>query len=1055
MKFVTPLLIGALFAASATAAETPATAPTDAVDARAHLQFFEQEIRPLLVERCYKCHGAEKQKGGLRLDHISTMLTGGDSGPALVRGQSEKSLMIEAVRYKNEDLQMPPKEELTAREVGLLEKWVALGAPWPEGGGDVARKTTDEHGFTAEARAYWYFQPLTRPVPPVLAAPASERWARNDIDRFVAAKHAELGLTPAASADRAELARRVYFDLHGLPPARAQLEAFAKDPDPRAYEKLVDELLASPRYGERWAQHWLDLVRYAESDGYRADGGRPGAWPYRDYVIKSLNADKPYNQFVREQLAGDEIAPDDPAVLVATTYLRNPVYEWNQRDVRGQADLIVTDLTDNAGEVFLGLSMGCARCHDHKFDPILQKDYFALRAFFEPVLWRTDLRLATRDDQAAFDEKQRIWETATTDIRQQIEALIGAARDKQVKVGYNRFTEDIRAMIDKPPATREPFEQILATMAERQLEAERVSFDVQKALKAPADRARYKELAAELKKFDKLKPKPIPAAFVATDAGPTAPMTKLKTKKGEREISPAFLTLIDPAEPAITPLAQSTGRRTTLANWITRPDNQLTTRVIVNRVWQYHFGRGIAGTPNDLGHLGERPTHPELLDWLAQRFVAEGWSLKRLHREILLSATYQQTARAGIPEKAALVDPTNKYLWRFSPRRLDAEQARDAMLAASGELDLAAGGLPQDGLTFPRRSIYTPKKRNNQNDLLRSLDAPPGFTSIADRQNTSTATQALLFMNGDWVLSRARKLAARAPTVEAAWASALGREPTAEEAKLAEAFIAKRMAATPTLAALPMTVAPAGPGFFRENTPHERVITRGAPREGDEFTVEAVFTLDSPDADNAIRTIASRWTGDKGSEEGHGWSLGINGLKAPVQPLGLVMQLVGEDDNMNTTYEILLSGLTLKPHTPYHVSAKVSCAEHTVTFRVRELERDGAAPQTAVVRHAIVSKIARGSAAPVIGGLSRRTYHQFDGEIAAVRVAAGLLPDDALSDDPKRWRADDLAWVAARDNGPVFEWAGGGVADSSDPRKRAMGDLCHVLLNSNEFLYLH
>ena len=540
---------------------------------------------------------------------------------------------------------------------------------------------------------------------------------------------------------------------------------------------------------------------------------------------------------------------------------------------------------------------------------------------------------------------------------------------------------------------------------------------------------------------------------MATDAGPKAPVTKLKTKKGEREITPAFLTLIEPKAPTIAPLPQSTGRRTALADWITRPDNQLTTRVIVNRV--YHFGRGIAGTPNDLGHLGERPTHPELLDWMAQRFVADSWSLKRLHREIMLSSTYQQTARAGIPEKAALVDPTNKYLWRFSPRRLDAEQARDAMLAASGELDLTAGGVPQDGLTFPRRSVYTAKKRNNQNDLLRSLDAPPGFTSIADRQNTSTATQALLFMNGEWVLSRARKLAARAPTVEAAWTAALGREPTAEEAKLAEAFIAKRMAATPTIAALPMKVAPAGPGLFRENTPHERVITRGAPREGDEFTVEAVFTLESPDADNAIRTIASRWTGEKGSEEGHGWSLGINGLKAPVQPLGLVMQLVGEDENMNTTYEILASGLTLKPQTPYHVSAKVSCAEHSVTFRVRELERDVAAPQTAVVRHAIVGKIARGAGTPVIGGLTRRTYHQFDGEIVAVRVAAGLLADEALSDDPKRWRVDDLAWVAARGNGPLFEWAGGGVADSSDPRQRAMGDLCHVLLNSNEFLYLH
>ncbi|MBC7365369.1 MAG: PSD1 domain-containing protein [Undibacterium sp.] len=1050
MNFAKILCAGAVLTAAATAAEIAVDPPASRED----LQFFENEIRPLLAGRCYKCHGEEKQKGGLRLDHITTMLKGGDTGPALERGQPEKSLLLEAIRYKNEDLQMPPKEELPAREVALLEKWVALGAPWPAG--DVARKTTDEHGFTAEARAFWYFQPLTKPVPPQLTSPSGERWVRGDIDRFVAAKHAEFGLTPAAPADRAELARRVYFDLHGLPPTRAQLEEFAGDPDPRAYERLVDALLASPRYGERWAQHWLDLVRYAESDGYRADGARPGAWLYRDYVIKSLNADKPYDQFVREQLAGDEIAPENPDVLIATSYLRNPVYEWNQRDVRGQADLVVTDMTDNAGEVFLGLSMGCARCHDHKFDPILQKDYFALRAFFEPVLWRTDLKLATHEEERAFAEKQRGWENATADIRQQMEALVGPAREKLVQTAYKRFTDDIRAMMDKPATAREPLEHILATMAERQLEQERVAFDVQKALKLPADRVRHKQLEAELKKFDGLKPKPISEAFVATDAGPKAPATKLKTKQGELEIAPAFLTLIETKEPAIKPLAQSTGRRTALADWITRPDNQLSTRVIVNRVWQYHFGHGIAGTPNDLGHLGERPTHPELLDWLAQSFVAEGWSLKRLHREILLSATYQQTARAAVPAQAALVDPLNKYLWRFSPRRLDAEQARDAMLAASGELDLTAGGVAQDGQVFPRRSIYAQKKRNNQNDLLRSLDAPPGFTSIADRQNTSTAIQALLFMNGDWVLSRARKLAARAPTVEVAWAAALGRSPTADEAKMATEFIARRVAVTPPATLSALAVLPAGPGSFRENTTHERVITKGAPREGDEFTVEAVFTLASADEDNAVRTIASRWTGDKGSEDGHGWSLGINGRKAPVQPLGLVMQLVGEDDNMNTTYEFLPAGLTLKTDTPYHVVAKVSCAEHTVTFRVQDLNSDGAPLQTAVVRHAIVGKIARGTAAPVIGGLARRTYNQFDGDIAAVRIAAGLLPDSALSADPETWRGDAFAWVAARDNGPGFEWAGGtGTADSADPRQRAMGDLCHVLLNSNEFLYLH
>ncbi len=1035
----------------------PEMAPDSALasDAeRARLQFFESEIRPLLAKRCYECHGDKKQKSGLRLDNIAHILAGGDTGPALVPGKPDDSLLIEAVRYRNEDFQMPPKEELPAKEKALLEKWVALGAPWPAG--EAARAKRDAQGFTAEDRAYWFFQPLAHSTPPALPG---NRWVINDVDRFVAAKHAGQGLTPAPAADRAELARRIYFDLHGLPPTPAQLAAFVNDRDPRAYEHLVDALLASPRYGERWAQHWLDLVRYAESDGYRADGYRPGAWPYRDWVIRSLNADKPYDQFVREQLAGDEIAPDNPDVLIATSYLRNPVYEWNQRDVRGQAELILNDLTDNAGEVFLGLSMGCARCHDHKFDPILQKDYFALRAFFEPVLWRSDLKLATPEEQARHAEKLAAWETATAGIRRQMEELTAPLLNRGVTRAHDRFTADIQAMMDKPPADRAPLEHILATIAERQVWYEHENFDPVKSLKAPADKARYQALAAELKKFDALKPKPLPAAFVATDAGPVAPVTRMKGRKGgEREVTPGFLTLIDPAPPVITPLPRSTGRRTALANWITRPDNPLAIRVIVNRVWQYHFGHGIAGTPNDLGHLGERPTHPELLDWLAQRFVASGWSLKQLHREILLSATYRQTARRPIYDRAALVDPTNKYLWRFSPRRLDAEQARDAMLVASGELDLTTGGPAQEANSSARRSIYTMKKRNNPNELLRSLDAPAGFSSIADRQITATSIQALLLINGDWPIARARKLAAQTPSVAAAWTAVLGRAPTPAEGKLAEAFIEKRLegAERPLPAAGERTAANA-PGRFHENTAHERLLVRGAPREGDDFTVEAVIVLESIDPGTAMRTIASRWTGEKIALESHGWSLGVTGGKSGSKPLNLVLQLVGEDDNMNTAYEFIASGLILALHTPYHVVAKVSCSDGTVTFQAQDLSQPGGGRRTASVHHGIVGRLGTGQAEPVIGGIARRSPHQFDGQIDALRIVSGLLPDEALSAEPARWSGNNaIVWDAKRPNPTGFEWqAGTGNAESSDPYTRAMADLCHVLLNSNEFLYLH
>ncbi|MDP3073915.1 MAG: DUF1549 domain-containing protein [Opitutaceae bacterium] len=1056
MKSPLSLLSLALLAAA------PLAAADDAA-VRAQHAFFENEVRPLLANRCYECHGEKKQKSGLRLDSAARFAKGGDTGPLVATGKPlGESLLIQAVRRTDPDLAMPPEDPLPAAEVAILEKWVAMGAPWPAGPEPVAGAAVDEHGFTAEQRAYWTFQPLANPTPPAVAATAA-KWVRGDIDRFIAAKHAELKLTPAPEAGREEFARRIYFDVHGLPPTHEQLAAFVNDRRPDAYERLVDGLLASPRYGERWAQHWLDLVRYADSDGYRADFLRPASWHYRDWVIRSLNADKPYDRFVREQLAGDELAPDDPEVLAGTSYLRAAIYEYNQRDVRGQATLITDDLTANAGEVFLGLSFQCARCHDHKFDPILQKDYFALRAFFEGVLWRSDLKLATPAERAQFAEKQAAWETATQSLRAEIESLIAPARDLLVKRAYDKFTEDLQAMLDKPFAERTPHERVLAVLCERQLDYEIERYEPQKSLKTPEAKQRYAELQAELKKFDALKPAPLPEAFVATDAARTAPPTLMKGRRGgEREVAPGFLTLIAPEAPEITPLENSTGRRTALAAWITRPDNALATRTIVNRVWQYHFGRGLSGTPNDLGKLGEKPTHPELLDWLARRFVAQGWSFKQLHREILLSATYRQTARVAIAGNAALVDPANHFLWRFSPRRLDAEQARDAMLAASGELDLAAGGAPADANLSVRRTIYTTKRRNAPNELLRVLDAPAGFSSIADRQTTSTPLQALLFANGDWPLARARRLGARAESVDATWQAVLGRTPSDSERKNAEDFIARRLAASraPADQASPsLTVADAAlaAGRFHENTARERLLVRSAPREGDDFTIEAVMQLDSLDAAASVRVIASRWNGERLSLDSHGWSLGVTGKKSALKPGSLIVQLVGEDDNGNTAYEAVPSGLVLELGRTHHVVARISCAEGTVSFQVRDLATPEAPPRTATAKHSLVGKLGAGAASPVIGGLARRGPHQFDGRIDAVRVAPGLLDDGALSAEPSRWPAlGAMTWDARRPLPAGYEWqAGASNAESAEPKIRAMTDLAHVLLNSNEFLHLH
>jgi hypothetical protein len=346
---------------------------------REALAFFEKEVRPVLVNRCFECHGPEKKKGGLRLDFPEAISAGGDSGAVVVPGDADASLLIQAVRRTDHDLEMPPKKALPPQEVAALEKWVTQGAPWPETGAPRPASANDR--FTEKERAWWAIQPVSHPVPPTPQGP----WARNEVDQFVQAQLTTAGLAPAPEASRAELIRRASYDLLGLPPTPEQVRSFEADPRPDAWERLVDELLESPRYGERWAQHWLDVVRWAESDGYRQDAYRLEAWPYRDYVIAAFNEDKPYDVFVKEQLAGDEIDRENPHVLVATAYLRNGIYEYNQRDVRMQRELIVQELTSLTSEAFLGLGLGCAQCHDHKFDPLLQKDYYAMQSFFAGV----------------------------------------------------------------------------------------------------------------------------------------------------------------------------------------------------------------------------------------------------------------------------------------------------------------------------------------------------------------------------------------------------------------------------------------------------------------------------------------------------------------------------------------------------------------------------------------------------------------------------------------------------------------------------------------------
>jgi Protein of unknown function (DUF1549)/Protein of unknown function (DUF1553)/Planctomycete cytochrome C len=755
-----------------------AAGEADSATQAAREHFFEQNVRPLLAEKCYSCHGDKKQKGGLRLDSLEAILKGGESGPAVVAGKPEESLIVEAINFLG--LEMPPNGKLGPAKVDVLTQWVSMGAPWPAGDRGAHAPNLPSNTSTTKTspldRSLWSLQPVRKAVIPQRGSEDWADWTRNPIDVFILKALQEHSLTPAAEADKPTLIRRVTFDLTGLPPTLAEVDAFLADDHVDAYERLIDRLLASPRYGERWGRHWLDLVRYAESDGHRQDAVRPHAWRYRDYVVRSFGIDKPYDRFLTEQLAGDELNPDDPELRVATGFFRLGTYEYNQRNVRGQWADILNDITDVTGEVFLGLSIGCARCHDHKFDPILQKDYYRLQAFFTPLLWRDDLTAATAKQHADYQAKYSAWQKAAADTLHEIEALEQPFRDKGTASATAKFPDEIKEILAKPEKDRSLLERQLGALAYRQIAFEH---DQVPSLLKGAAKTRWNELREALKRYDDSRPVPPDSVMTATDLGPVAPPTVIPGDRKQEAIEPGYLSALDsrPAPIASSPAAPySTGRRLALAHWLGRPDNPLATRVIVNRVWQYHFGRGLAGTSSDFGSMGESPSHPELLDWLATEFVNAGWRLKPLHRLILTSATYRQAANRTESDLAAgqRIDPENRLLWKRTVQRLDAEEIRDAMLAASGELEPVIGG-PSVPPTRPRRTIDTRVVRNSRDALLEVFDAADGIFSTPRRNTTTTPTQALLLINGNWSVARAQALAARLERLEPSSADSRGR----------------------------------------------------------------------------------------------------------------------------------------------------------------------------------------------------------------------------------------------------------------------------------------
>lgn len=1056
-----------------------------AVDDPGALRFFETDIRPMLAESCFDCHDSEKQKGNLRLDHISWMLRGGDNGPAVVAGKPEESLLIDVIKRLDPDFAMPPKKAnaLSKIQVEKFERWIALGAPWPKDRNVDVAEPTDQNGFTASDRAWWAVQPVKDPSLPAL----SDNWAKHPVDRFIARKLNQANLTPAPPASKAELVRRAYFDLHGLPPSPKQAKAFIDDARPDAFAHLVNRLLNSRRYGERWAQHWLDVVRYAETDGYRADAYRPDVWRYRDYVIAAFNKDKPYHQFVREQLAADEFAPDDPDTLIATAFLRLGIYEWNQRNARMQWDLIMTEMTNATAESFLGIGIGCAQCHDHKFDPILQKDHFAFQAFLNTVWWPENLPMGTRSQKKQYALKLEKWQQATQQIREELKSLKAGKKKSATHEVVKQFPEDIQAIYRKPSTERGAYEEQLAQLVQRQVDGKIREIEWPKVFQNSSNEyARYLSLTNDLSTFASLKPAPLATGFVTTDIK-TQPATTYLSKRGDRQaIEPSFLTLLGQPAPAIHPTATTTGRRLALANWIASPKNPLSTRVIVNRIWQRHFGHGLVSTPNDFGTLGQPPSHPELLDWLTSRFVENGWSIKQLHRLIMSSAVYQQTAQR---EPSALIektDPANRLLWRFPPSRLDAEQVRDAMLAVSGELTHRAGG-PSVESDTPHRSIFIKKRRNTPDALMGSFDAPAGFSSAARRTQTTTPTQSLLLVNGDWTLKRASAMArkllkgkshAGPSEVKRAYQLVYGRAPTKQEHVLATNFLndpsLPQVVAKETPAKHPNETGlrPIDEAFhqvsefklgysalwLQPGSQFEQLHLPDFRLDSDTITVEAIVMLDNIYPDGAVNTLASRWNGASGSP---GWALGVTSEQSRYQPRNLIVQLVGTNVAGNTDYEVVASGLRVPLGKPVYLAASIVARNQgnvggSVRFYFKDLSTPTTTLQQIEIPHSIARGIQEASTPLLVGGRAGRG-HKWDGQIARISLHNRMLdPVQLPFRSPSS--SNDFTFSPASGESPIAgaSWVKRSTAAKSDRRGlQVMIDFCHALLNSNEFLYLH
>ncbi len=667
-------------------------------------EFFEKNVRPLLVERCFKCHGGEKTRGSLKLTSRQAVLQGGDNGPAAVPGKPGDSLLIKAVHW-SDTLKMPKDKPLSEKEIAVLTRWVEIGLPYPAG----AAANSGGFHITDEQRQFWAFRPVHVVPPPAVKNTA---WPRSDLDRYILAALEAKGLKPAAPADKRTLLRRATFDLTGLPPTPEEIDAFLKDESPNAFEKVVDRLLASPAYGERWGRHWLDLARYTDSfDSRILTTGKEmdcqDAWRYRDWVIDAFNRDLPYDQFVRDQIAGDLLPGKDGINrqgIIATGFLA--IGNWGGGDA--DKDKLLTDIADDQVDVtsrtFLGLTVACARCHDHKFDPISQADYYGLAGIFFSTHILPDVGPKTNGPPML---RIPLTPPSATEFAE-------GAQEGGVPGSPHAGVHDVRIHL----------------------------------------RGRYDHLGD-------LVPRRFPEVLAGKDQ---------------------------------KPITEGSGRLQ-LAEWLTRPDNPLTARVMVNRIWQHHFGEGVVATPSNFGKLGGRPSHPELLDYLADRFVKSGWSIKAMHRLMMLSATYRQSCEN---EKSNL-DPENRLLYHMNRRRLEAEGVRDSLLAVAGRLDDTEGGPGVRDFKVPRRTVYLMTVRSDRSGFGPLFDQADS-TALVDRRTVSTvAPQALFVMNHPFVLEQAKALAKRIADggkdertkIQRAYVLLYGRPPVDEEVKIGLGFVAR------------------------------------------------------------------------------------------------------------------------------------------------------------------------------------------------------------------------------------------------------------------------